>query len=198
MHHHELECHAKRLVCYFQGQGHSKGSYDKNMTVSTISSELLILLLTLIVHYHKLECLMKKLNWCIQGEGHSKISKCQRMLIVCPDGIFWIVEPFTTNLLRPNFGWLGSKHQLTTKLSMVMHHHEPDCVLETLGHCLQGQGHSERSYNQNITFLICLLNCCSFCSLAWFWWLIISSWIILWKDWGGILLRNAANLVFLV
>ena len=36
MHHHELEreCHAKRLVCYFQGQGHSKGSYDQNMTVS--------------------------------------------------------------------------------------------------------------------------------------------------------------------
>ena len=45
MHHLELECHAKRLVCYFQGQGHSKGSYDQNMTVSTVSSELLILLL---------------------------------------------------------------------------------------------------------------------------------------------------------
>ena len=35
----------KRLVYYFQGQGHSKGSYDQNMTVSTVSSELLILLL---------------------------------------------------------------------------------------------------------------------------------------------------------
>ena len=23
------QCHAKRLVCYFQGQGHSKGFYDK-------------------------------------------------------------------------------------------------------------------------------------------------------------------------
>ena len=27
MHHYEPECHAKELVCYFQGQGHSKGSY---------------------------------------------------------------------------------------------------------------------------------------------------------------------------
>ena len=45
MHHHGPECHAKRLVCCFQGQGHSKGSYDQNMTVSTVSSELLILLL---------------------------------------------------------------------------------------------------------------------------------------------------------
>ena len=26
MHHHEPECHAEKLVCYFQGQGHSKGS----------------------------------------------------------------------------------------------------------------------------------------------------------------------------
>ena len=26
MHHHKPGCHAKRLVCYFHGQGHSKGS----------------------------------------------------------------------------------------------------------------------------------------------------------------------------
>ena len=31
MHHNELECHAKKkVVCYFQGHGHSKGSYDQN------------------------------------------------------------------------------------------------------------------------------------------------------------------------
>ena len=45
MHHHKPEFSAKRSVCNFQGQGHSKGSYDQNMTVSTISSELLIPLL---------------------------------------------------------------------------------------------------------------------------------------------------------
>ena len=44
VHHHESESHAKRLVCYLQGHGHSKGSYDRNMTVSNVSSELLILL----------------------------------------------------------------------------------------------------------------------------------------------------------
>ena len=31
VHHHELECHTKRLVCYFRGQGHSKGSYDEHI-----------------------------------------------------------------------------------------------------------------------------------------------------------------------
>ena len=32
----------KRIVCYLQGQGHSEGWYDQNMTLSTISFELLI------------------------------------------------------------------------------------------------------------------------------------------------------------
>ena len=45
IHHYESECHAKRFICYFQGQGHSKSSYDQNMTISTVSSELLIILL---------------------------------------------------------------------------------------------------------------------------------------------------------
>ena len=39
---HELEWHAQRFVCYLQGQGQSKSSYDKNMTVSNVSSELLM------------------------------------------------------------------------------------------------------------------------------------------------------------
>ena len=81
MHHHVLKCHAERLVSYFQGQGHRKGSYDQNITISTVSSELLNLLLAtklgLIVHYHKPECLMEKLDCCVQGQGHSKVSKCQ-------------------------------------------------------------------------------------------------------------------------
>ena len=40
----ELECRAKRLVCNFQGQGHSNGLCDENITsfFFTISSEVLI------------------------------------------------------------------------------------------------------------------------------------------------------------
>ena len=44
MHHYELECYAEKLVSHLQGQGHRKGSCDQNMTVSTLSPELLILL----------------------------------------------------------------------------------------------------------------------------------------------------------
>ena len=79
MHHHESECHAKRLICYSQGQGHCKSSYDQNMAISTVSFELLNFLLPklgLIVHYRKSECFMEKFDCCVQGQGHSKISKC--------------------------------------------------------------------------------------------------------------------------
>ena len=40
----------------------------------------------------------------------------------------------------------------TTKLGMVMHHRQPDCPPKRLVCSLQGQGHSEGSSNQNMTF----------------------------------------------
>ena len=44
MQHHEPECHSEKFFffSYFQGQVHSKGSYEQSMTLSTIYSELLI------------------------------------------------------------------------------------------------------------------------------------------------------------
>ena len=42
MQHHEPECLVKKIVCCLQGEGDSKGSFDQNMTLSTISYELLI------------------------------------------------------------------------------------------------------------------------------------------------------------
>ena len=46
MHHHEPGCHMKKLFCYLQGQGQMAHLhvYYQNITISTISSELLILL----------------------------------------------------------------------------------------------------------------------------------------------------------
>ena len=36
VHHHEPECHAKKMGFYLQGHGHSVGLYNQNMMVSTI------------------------------------------------------------------------------------------------------------------------------------------------------------------
>ena len=149
MHHYELECHAKnspdvilcgwlgskhqltnkltnhakRLTCYFQGQDHCKSSCDQNMTISTVSFEVLILLLPnlVIVHYQKPECFMEKLDCCAQGQGHSKISKYQWMFLE-------IISEWL-NLLLSDLVWT--------------HHCEPDCLSKRLVCCLQSQCYSE-------------------------------------------------------
>ena len=85
------------------------------------------------------------------------------LMNVCPDDIFWITEPFTT------------------KLGMVMHSYEPDCLQKWFVCCIQGQGHSERSFNEiwlshmSLELLIPL-------QLNLVWWHIIIRWIVLWKD----------------
>ena len=35
--HYELECHGEKMGFYLQGQGHSVGLYNQNMTVSAMS-----------------------------------------------------------------------------------------------------------------------------------------------------------------
>ena len=84
--------HAKRLVCYVQGQGHSKHAYDQNMTVSTISADLLILLPPNLVWWYIIisqnvlrrnEIVVCK----IKGTANFKM-----LVNVCPDDIFSIAE----------------------------------------------------------------------------------------------------------
>ena len=49
VYYHHTECHTEKQMRYLQGQGHSKGIYNKNITVSTISSKLLVRLQALAV-----------------------------------------------------------------------------------------------------------------------------------------------------
>ena len=87
---------------------------------------------------------------------------------VCPESMFWIVEPFTT------------------KFGMVMHHCEPECLSERLLFCLQGQG-------QNKDFMMKIWLSCIFSELLillrlnWVWWQLMISWIVLWRDWIALL-----------
>ena len=53
IYHREPECHADRLEYYLRGQAHSEGICSQDTIVSTILSELIILLhLGLMVHHH--------------------------------------------------------------------------------------------------------------------------------------------------
>ena len=77
VHRHEPECHAERLVCLLQGQGHGEDLYKQNMTVDFISFEMLILCNSFMVHHYKPEYLVGKFDRCVLGRGHSEGSKCQ-------------------------------------------------------------------------------------------------------------------------
>ena len=71
--------YGKEFVCYLQGQGHSKGSCDKNMTLSVLFSELWIPWQPNLVWWYIIisqSVLWKRKGYCIQGQGHSKGSKC--------------------------------------------------------------------------------------------------------------------------
>ena len=154
--------HAKRLVCYFQGQGHSKGSNDPNVIVSTISAELLIILLPNLVWWYII--ISQNVLW---RNGFVvfkvKVTTDFKMLMnVCPHDIFWIAEPFTTKLGMEMIimsqivfqkDWLAvfkvkvtMKDHITriwlsvfrtadpfaTKRGLMAHHHKLDCLVKRL------------------------------------------------------------------
>ena len=143
MHHHEPECCAKRLVHYFQGQGHSKSSYDQNMTVFSISFELLILLLPNLLWWHiiiSLIVLWKDWIALLWSKSRSEV-KFRIPVNVHLDDILSTAEPFVT------------------KFGIVMHHHGPEYHARRLVCCLQFHSITEGSYNQMWLCLPYLLNC---------------------------------------
>ena len=58
---HRLECHAKSLGCYLQGQGHSEGLYYQKVTVSTMSSEPMIIIF---LHPYFVLCAVDRMSVC--------------------------------------------------------------------------------------------------------------------------------------
>ena len=90
VHRPEPVCHAQELGCYFQGQGHNKGLYNHNMTVSTISMlyflNFLVVVfssteLRLLVDHHKPKQTLKMCFCCVKGQGHSNDSKFNLMFV---------------------------------------------------------------------------------------------------------------------
>ena len=74
-HHYELECHAEKLLCYLHCQSHSEGSYDQNITVSTLSLELLTIVQpNLVLWYYiiKWSVLWTKLDCCVHCQDLGK------------------------------------------------------------------------------------------------------------------------------
>ena len=93
----------KKMVHYLQCQGHSKGWYDQNMTLSTISSELLILWQpNLICWYISISqsVFWKKIGWLLSSSRSQQRSKYQLFVqmrsskpphILLPNLVLWCI-----------------------------------------------------------------------------------------------------------
>ena len=116
--HYQPEHHMRKIGFYLQG-------HSNWISVHTIKYDYFYYMfwtgdfflggdqLSLTVHVHKLKCLVKRLLCCIQGQGHSEGSELQ-----------WTYADWSV------------------KLSMVMHHHQPEYHSEIYFCYVQGQRHN--------------------------------------------------------
>ena len=134
----------------------SRGLYNQNMTVSTVSSELILLYLDLVWWYNIISQMSCEKMWllCSRSGSQWRFKMPNSVYLVC---IFWTTQPFGT------------------KLGEVMQCHELEYHPKRLVCYLEGQSHSDGSYDQNmrvsaISFKLLIL---SQPNLVW-WYIIIS------------------------
>ena len=135
MHHNELECHAKKPVILLFSRSRSQ----QGLVWSKYESFVLYLLNCWSFCYKTLfdstlssaRVSYEEIGLLCSGSRSRQNFKMS--MTVYPDAVFWNAEPYTT------------------KLGTLMHHHEPNSLSKILVCCLQGQGHSEGLYYQNIT-----------------------------------------------
>ena len=134
MHHSELEYMQKDWFAIFKVKVIARLIWSEYNTVSTISAEVLVLLLPNLVWWfiiinQNLRMSNGKWECCAQGQCHSKFQNVNE----CPDDIFWIAEPFTA------------------RLAVVMHHYEPDCLPKYLFAVIKFKVTvKDHIYNQNM------------------------------------------------
>ena len=160
--------HAERLVCYFQGQGHSKGSCDQHMAVSAVSSKLLISWFYDTPSKARVP-VEKNFGYSIQGQDHSKWSICQ-----CFSRWFvrWCFEPSQPQRITSGlfFQMISSKPPNMLLLNLVLW-----CsiisrsVMQKDWFAIFKVKVTARAHMIKIwRFPLYLLNCWSFCYQTWF------------------------------
>ena len=88
----------KKSCCYLQSQGHSEGSYDQNMTLFTIFSELLIILQSNLVWWYII--ISQSVLWKKKGLLHSGSRSWQRVKMLM---FVQMISSKPPNILFPNF-----------------------------------------------------------------------------------------------
>ena len=118
----------EKMGFYLQGQGHSVGLYNQNMTVSTISfissKPVSLLQPNSIWAYIIISKEVSSENVGLLCSRSMSKTRLKVSVNVSLDDILCITEPFVT------------------KPSMVRHHYKPECHMRKISFYLQSQGHS--------------------------------------------------------
>ena len=77
----------------------------------------------MVVYFHESECQAEKIGHYLQCQGHS-----QNLCIQNKTYFYYIFQ---------------TAGPFATKLGVVVQHYKPECPVEKLDYCVQGQGHSE-------------------------------------------------------
>ena len=170
--------------CYLQGQGHSEGWYDQNMTLSTIVFELLIPWQPDLVWWYIImsQSVMWKKNGLLHSRSRSQwrfkmlmfvqmiSSSSKPRNILFPNLVLWCIIMcqlwckkidvlFSRSrslqvLIWPKYDnfycifWTADP--FCTKRGLIIYYHKPECFMEKLDCCAQGQGHSKISKCQGL------------------------------------------------
>ena len=160
----------KKMGFYLQGHSHNVGLYNQNVTVSTISfisSKPVSLFQPNSIWVQII--ISKEVSIENVGLLFSRSMSQPRLNVsvnVRLDDILCIAEPFVT------------------KPSMVRHHYKPECHMQKMGFCLQGQGHSNwisvctMKYDY---YMLHVLNCWFLGATNLVWQCMFISWNVLWK-----------------
>ena len=154
----------RKIVLLPSRTSSSKGLYNQNMNYNCFycilyTSDLFATKLCLMVHHHKLDCLKKIGLLYTRSRSQQRFQMCE-----CLSGQYFLN--------------LSTFHN---QAGIVAYFYELNCDTEKLFCYLQGEGHSEGVYNQNMT-----ISTTSFILLILLepnlvWWYIIISWNVLWN-----------------
>ena len=148
------------VVAFLKIKDYSEGSYDQNMTLSTIFSLLLIpwqpnlvwwyIIRSQSVQWKKLDFSLhsgSRSHWKVKMLMFVQVISSKPPNILFPNLVLWciIMQEFMWSKYYNVYCIFWTADPFATKLGLIVHYHKPECFMEKLECCVQGKSHSKIS-----------------------------------------------------
>ena len=106
--------------------------------------------------------------------------------ILCPNLVLWCIIMHSSSKYDSVYCIFCTADPFATKLGLIVHYHKPECFMEKLDCCVQGQGHSRISNYQWMFVQMLSSETLNLLLLNLVWWCNIMSQIVFEKDWFAV------------